>query len=269
MSHTISTLSGAEFASLAVLVVAVALVLQPLQLGLVRLLEGYWPKVGFLAHATAWAKDRQGNHWEDLRRATTISAENVGSDATATAQLDASRWAIAFPPSKDRVLPTRLGNALRAAEDRGGRPYGLDTVTAWPRLYPLLPDRLSAIIDDGRDQLDYSSRFVATFAIGAIGSLMLLAAHGGWWLVLPAILAALTWLSYAAAVAAARAYGQSVCAAFDLHRFALFTAAHIALPPNGATEQQLGERLTRLWSLRDVALVTPMTYDHGEQSRQL
>jgi hypothetical protein len=42
------------------------------------------------------------------------------------------------------MLPTMLGNTLCAAEFRARSRYGLDVVVLWPRLYPLLSDRVPA-----------------------------------------------------------------------------------------------------------------------------
>ncbi|WP_163511262.1 hypothetical protein [Fodinicola acaciae] len=40
----------------------------------------------------------------------------------------------------DDVLPTRLGNILRAAEKYPIDRYGIDPIIYWPRLYPFLPE---------------------------------------------------------------------------------------------------------------------------------
>jgi hypothetical protein len=53
-----------------------------------------------------------------------------------------SQLRLAYLPKPKRLLPTRLGNALRAAEDRAGQRYGLLTVTILPRLYPYLSERV-------------------------------------------------------------------------------------------------------------------------------
>ena len=63
-----------------------------------------------------------------------------------------------YPPPA-AILPTLLGNTLRAAEFRAGSRYGLDAVVLCPRLYPLLGDKVSATLNDLRDQLDLAARF--------------------------------------------------------------------------------------------------------------
>jgi hypothetical protein len=131
------------------------------------------------------------------------------------------------PP--DSVMPTKLGNVLRAGEHRAGARYGLETVSAWPRLYPLLPPNVRSLIDDQRLQLDLSARFCAVFAAASVLGLALLAPHG-WWLAVPAGTLALALLAYRGAITAAIAYSEGLDTAFDLCRFDLLTALHLPLP---------------------------------------
>ncbi|MGB9940487.1 hypothetical protein [Methanosarcina sp.] len=45
-----------------------------------------------------------------------------------------------YPIDRNNLLPTRLGNLLRAAEEYPTIRYGLETFTVWPRLWMVLPD---------------------------------------------------------------------------------------------------------------------------------
>ena len=71
-------------------------------------------------------------------------------------------------------------NVLAAMQDTAGRAYGLDAVTAWPRLYPVLGEQCRTLVDDRRDTLDASVRLAATMAVTALASLVLLLG-AGWW----------------------------------------------------------------------------------------
>lgn len=228
-----------------------ALVAQPLQLGLVRWLEGYWPgglgdrgrarfarRIGALEAATA-------------PRRTAPTAEELAQMGDAASELRR------LPP-REHVMPTQLGNALRAAEIRAGEPYGLDAVVAWPRLYPLLSEPVRALVDGQRDALDVNARFSAVFAAAAAIAAALLATHGWWLLVVPACLL-LAWLAYRSAVAAAIGYGESVRAAVDLHRFALLEALHLPLPATLEEERALNAKVSR-FLLQGVPLDHP--YEH-------
>jgi hypothetical protein len=107
----------------------------------------------------------------------------------------------------------------------------------------LLPERLIGILDDQRGQLDVAVRFCVVFLLAVAASAALLAQHG-WWLAVPLAALMLAVLSYRAAVAAAIAYGVTLEAAFDLHRFDLLEALHLPLPPDRKTERILNEGLS-------------------------
>ena len=236
-------LSGVEGVLLALALLSFALLCQPLQFGLVRLMEGYW---GTSRPATAVADWNRRRH---LRRRGKLEARQrtVGGKPDENARPDRSyaAWALTrlYPPAP-LVMPTRLGNALRAAEDRAGRRYGLDTIAAWPRLYPLLSDRVLALVDDLRAQMDIAARFTAVLLAAGVVSAALLATHG-WWLLVPAAALALAWLSYRGACSAALGYGDGLETAFDLHRLDLRASLHLPLPRTLEEERALNKELSK------------------------
>jgi hypothetical protein len=150
-----------------------------------------------------------------------------------------------FPP-QDLIRPTTLGNALAAMETTAGESYGFDAVVAWPRLYPVLGERMRIIIDDRRNTLDSAGRMSATMAVTTVVSALALA-QSGWWLLLSLIPLALARIAYIGAVRAAIAYGEAVRTAFDLHRFDLLTALHLPLPEDPETERRENIQLCDSW----------------------
>jgi hypothetical protein len=218
--------------------VVAALVAQPLQLALVRGLEGYWAGTPLGAALTAPGRALQGRR---LRRLERRLAEPVATvDEARSLFLERRR---VFPERPEDLLATRLGNVLRAGEERAGAPYGLDAVAVWPRLYPLLPETTRALVDDLRDQLDLGARLCVTFLAAAAISLAFLAQHG-WWLAVPAGCVVLAWLAYRGALASAAAYGDGARTALDLHRFELHKALHLALPATRSAELVVNRQLT-------------------------
>ena len=161
-----------------------------------------------------------------------------------------------YPPEPLPLLPSALGNVLRAAEYRAGRPYGLDAVLTWPRLYPLLSAPVKAAVDDLRLQLDLAVRFTAMFVLAAIASAALLATHG-WWLLVPVGALVLAWISSRGAIAAAGAYGGAVEVAFDLTHLELRKALHQSCPPDRETERILNRSLTDFFA----GIPTPLEYE--------
>src|SRR6516165_286815 len=117
---------------LAVAVVVVAVIAEPLQVTLVRLLEGYWgqSRAGRLLAAPGIAFHRARR--SRLDRAQRRSPADADPSAAAHAQAareDAARKLRAYPP-ESAILPTMLGNVPRSAEGRAGNRYGLDAIVA-------------------------------------------------------------------------------------------------------------------------------------------
>ena len=258
----LDTLSTTEVLLGFLALLGVAILSQPLQLPLVRLLEGYWPSA-----ADSVAQARRSAHRARrarLEAAQLLTADDAGSGADNASVREArvqAAWRLRklYPPDP-LVMPTALGNALRAAEDRAGRRYGLDTVVVWPRLYPLLSERVLAIVDDERTQLDVAVRFSVVLLVAALASLGLLITHG-WLLVVPAGLLVLAWLAYRAAVGAAIAYGEGLETAFDLHRFDLLRGLHLPLPAGSDEERALNAQVTA-FLLQGQQV--PFAYEHGD-----
>jgi hypothetical protein len=262
-------LSAWEVALLFLALVVIGVISQPFQLSLVRLLEGYWgdsrvarllASPGIALHR--WRRRRLAAR--QVQRGERPSAEKVVDMEMAAAQLRRL-----YPPVRG-VLPTKLGNVLRAAEYRAGTRYGLEATVVWPRLYPLLPVELAGILDDERDQLDLAVRFCVASAFATVISVSFLI-NQGWWLLVPGATLLLAWLSYRAAVAAAIAYGEGIETAFDLHRFDLLRALHLQLPVNRESEREANAHLSE-FLVRGEFLVegNPINfvYDHGVREEE-
>jgi hypothetical protein len=270
--------NAAQLVVLSILVIAVGLVVQPFQLSLVRLLEGYgWASIplGYVFHAigvelqwrrqarlmrlakaplpsygpwlTPWNRRRVARRRRQQRHA----ARSVPSELAS------------YPVEEADLLPTRLGNALRAAEVRAGQRYGLNTIDVWPRLLPHLSPRLNEVIADLRNQLDTSARFCAVLGLATLASTGLLAVHGPW-LLIPAVTAVSSWIAYRAAVRAAVAHGRQLYVAFDLHRFDLLRGLHLPLPASPEAEVQINQDLSKFFgSWHEVGAHLPVEgYEH-------
>jgi hypothetical protein len=213
--------------------VALATVLlQPLQLSVVRVLEGGFPRwlgSGLARQTQLWRKHRlEGRLVAKIGEAVGKPAPERDPSVQEAGALSA-RLRSRFPVPDYLVRATGLGNALAAMEDSAGAAYGLDSVVTWPRLYPLLGDRVRAVVDDLRDGLDAAVRLAATGAVTAAAATGLLAWHSGLFTLLALVPLAVAALAYLGAVQAAIAYGEAVQVAFDLHRFDLLTALHLEI----------------------------------------
>jgi hypothetical protein len=226
-------------------VILLALVLQPLQFELVQLFEGYWP----VWPAVKQLRRRRVDAHQ--RRRQSLEDDSNGVGLVDPAEMDEAFWRLRHAyPAHDRVLPTKLGNALRAAEDRAGDRYALDAVVTWPRLYLVLPGKMLQVVTDELNQLDLAVRICALLllAVPLQGAVLVsqpvaLALHP-LWLAAPLLTALAVVLSYRSAMSAAVGYGLAIEVAFDLYRFDLLSALHLQLPATRSDELDSNRELS-------------------------
>lgn len=260
--RTMTQLGVGEIMLIALAVVMAVVVTAPLQLSLVRILEGQWPR----ALGAGW-----GLRWQQVRKARMAAAslppqeEEPSHELVQRAGIASARLRRSFPAASHLMRPTALGNVLTAMEDTAGRMYGMDAVVVWPRLYPVLGDSTRAIVDDRRDALDASARLTVTGVVVAAGSILLLL-WSGWWLLVALIPLAVSAFAYAGAVQAALAYCEAVHVAFDLHRFDLLDALRLPRPPDRETEAEANQALCDLWRQ---AIETRLSYQHPERDGEV
>ncbi|WDV52809.1 hypothetical protein PV963_21735 [Streptomyces coeruleorubidus] len=258
--RTTARLNAGELTLLVLAVTLAALVSHPLQLPLVRLMEGFWPAV--LRPVSERCVRRQARRRSRLEADANRLDESMTDAELQAAGAAGTRLRQLFPPA-DRLLPTALGNALAATEHRAGAGYGWDAVVAWPRLYPLLGETLRAVVDDRRNTLDAAARLSATaFMAGAAATALL--SRSGWWLLLALGPLALSWICYRQAVGATLRFGEAVESAFDLHRFDLLRALHLPLPAGRSQELAQAQEVCAYWRQ---GMPVAFAYEHGVEDR--
>jgi hypothetical protein len=238
LADRMADLTAVDVGAIAFVVLVVAVLTAPFQLGLVRMLEGYWDGSllgGALAEAGLGLQRRRVNRLQ--RR-----ARQPGNSKRIVRARQAAADRLATYPAQ-HLLPTRLGNALRAAEEHAGQRYGLDTVAVWPWLHPYLSPRLADTLASLRNQVDASARFCVGLLFVAAVALPMVAVYGSWLLV-PALTAVSSWIAYRAAVRAAVAHGRQLYVAFDLHRFDMLRGLHLPLPADPSSEVRLNRDLS-------------------------
>jgi hypothetical protein len=244
-----ASLSGPELALLIGGILLFAILVQPFQVALVRVLEGYWGMSAFARTALEIGVELQRRR----RKEHHLRANETLDDDATVGDVARQQWAASrtrFYPRVARLMPTQLGNTLRAAEDRAGDRYGLATGTVWPRLRPHLSEQLAGAVTDLRNQLDTAARLCVMFLLAAAISVGMLARHGGRWLVIiPLGALGLAWLSYRATIRAGEYHGGLLETAFDLHRFDLIAALHYPLPSDARREYDFNQQLTRFLQL--------------------
>jgi hypothetical protein len=207
-----------------------------------RGLEGYWyPGVRRLSVPLLhWQKARRRRILKTLKQ---LNPKLQNSAATAAERAEFVRCDRAlhqWPEQEDDLLPTRLGNILRAAERRPYHRYGLDAIVCWPRLWLLLPEAVKKDLQAAQTELSNAVRLVFWSLLFLIWSIW------AWWAFPVGVVAAC--FAYGWAVDAASIYANLIEATFDLHRQLLYQALSVPIPHDPDEERRVGKWLTdRLW----------------------
>ena len=223
---------GTEWNALSVTFATIVLagLLYNLDTALIKLYEGYpWKHtllgkalIGLQKRRLARLRLRARVLFELAAEPGTPNADDV-DDARGTAL---RALAEDFPDRDDLVLPTRLGNIMRAFERYPTTQYQMDAIYLWPRLIAVIEERYATPLGDARISLVFL--LTLSFLNGVLG--VMTVAAGLRYLppapvkdvVLPAaaFFLAAGWL-YRESFGAARDWGELVKGAFDLYRWKL------------------------------------------------
>ena len=236
-----------------VAVIVMAYLLYNGQYVLVQLFEGYWPRwLHRLRNSRARFYRRR---WEYLKA--------LAQDSTTPPQEANEIWAellVHYPPPTHlgAMMPTQLGNVLRAAEIYPYERYGLDAAIIWPRLRPLLKPETIALLADRKTSMTF---MLSMSLLAALFSLIWCPALAVWtnrWdlFLLSALGWPLAWFCYQSALQSAVAYGEQLRATFDLHRHELLKALKREVPTDLHAEQREWKRLVRFF-FRNIPLPPP------------
>jgi hypothetical protein len=220
-----------------------------------RFFEGYsWPRT--LADR---AVKRQKQAQADLKAAAARLHEEPADEADTAkepawyAELAAERLK-RYPRSEGDVMPTRLGNALKAVERYGNDHYGLDSQIFWSELNACAPESTSEGVEDARSAVDFFISFVFFSLAFALLSLIVAVVE----LHLPSLIAGLTALVlsrwfYLMAVASTSWLASAMQALVNLGRVELAGTYGLDVPPTLAEERKMWEALAGFvyWSDED------------------
>jgi len=225
------------------IVVASGFAIQRFDLTILRLFEGYWPP--FLEGLRRWCVNRQQKQRDRLLQrwqTLLIQRDQAGLQSYELEELTAIDTRLRqWPSQRDRIMPTPLGNLLRAAETRPDDKYGLDAIICWPRFWLLLPDTVKTELQAARADLNSAARLFL-WGVLFVGWVVL----GAWWAVPLGL--GVAWFAHRWMLEAAMIYGDLVESAFDLHRMDLYQSLRFPLPQDASEEKPLGRELSAfLW----------------------
>jgi hypothetical protein len=231
--------------------------IQLLDLTILRELEGYWPR--WLNWLRNWCAHRKktGMRKKQERFDQLITQEEAAEAEHKSISPEVERERVQLslelrltPKLSEEYMPTKLGNILRAAENRPYERYGLVTTICWPRLWLLLPEGTKQELTEARTALNTAARtFLWSF-------LFLVWTIWAWWV--PLVTLVVAFWAYRWALSAAVVYGDLLEAAFDLHRFELYEALRFPLPKDTSEEKGKGDELTAYMFYGSVA--QPVTF---------
>jgi hypothetical protein len=154
-----------------------------------------------------------------------------------------------FPPCgrKLSVMPTMLGNVMKAWELYPLLHYNISVPLLWPRLYPLLKDeQILGLLVDARMKLESMVAIsVLGAAFAAVGSIYFILVKPSWPLFLLTFWGGLLvwWLSYRSTIGLGRVYGELVAATFDLYRHKLTEKLNLPMQKSLKEERQQWQKV--------------------------
>ncbi|MGI9002906.1 MAG: hypothetical protein ACR2GH_14805 [Pseudonocardia sp.] len=265
---------------------ASALIAERLTLPVLRLLEGYWPArlvaplvrrrrrlrndaqqrvnqivrkrdlrgLELYEHVERLNLSRSRNRNDaEQRRLGELEAKTTALPPVDAAALLRDTDRLESTPEPDEMMPTRLGDVLRAAERRPLHTYGIDGVCAWSALWLMMPADTRQLLGEARASLDAAARSWLW------GALFLVWAFADPWAIIVAVVVPLLVYRFAI-LPRALTFGSLVVTAYDLHRIALYDAMHLHRPLTPDRERAVdGPALTNALAGHPTAALTYRT----------
>lgn len=171
-----------------------------------------------------------------------------------------------------RILPTQLGNVIAAAEEFPGHLYGLDSVTFWPFLNPILSERgYATFVEREKSSLDFLLNMaVVTLVFGAevIYARWLLGSFT--WpssAAIATVSIALAYVFYLISIQGALSWGYTIRVAYVLHRDELRRRLGLGKPTGIYEERVLWRWASRFYRDHDIT-PGPYIFDYRSDERE-
>jgi hypothetical protein len=161
----------------------------------------------------------------------------------------AARYLDRFFPNRDALLPTRVGNAIRAFERHSNKRWGLDGITIWPRTEALLSaEERELHVDSKINFYVFTNAAMGALAVGAclvIDKAVNVPQPASYW-PLYAIPFVLGYSLYRAAIEPATDWGDTVRSSIDLHRLEIYEKLGVRTPTSFSDERKLADSVNQV-----------------------
>lgn len=203
-----------------------------------KLMEGYWPE-----KIREWAKSielRSRSGLKDKYNALLDKKKQhpdqfLLQDERNLAKVEYMlRYRFPFY-SEETILPTKIGNVRKSAEEYSYQMYGLETTITWPHMWLNLPDHARQELAAARQSLDEA---VMLFLWGLLFCLWV---YFAWWA--PLLGLAVMIIAWFKAEVEAFSFGLLLRTAYDLYRFDLYKSLHWYMPSHSEMIYEKSEGL--------------------------
>jgi hypothetical protein len=220
------------------------------------------------------------------------------SESLLEAQSALAALSIRSPLNPEKLLPTRLGNVLRASEMYAYERYAIAEISIWPRLTAFLPLQLTRNLEEKDNHFMFLinsafltvatgticilvgllgipitlfSRFFSNMAANLAGFFYVGYDLLPFWsyLVIAMVFYGFSYVMYSIAVNVAEDYGMYVRTSFDLYRIELLRQLHWPAPKNIEEEKHIWENISRyIIAANRFGKVELPNYEYPEQSEK-
>lgn len=260
---------------LLIVIAFLALGLRQLNIPIIRLYEGYYGRNWF--PLLKFFENRRKREYRKIKKQIEQMKEEDPAGLMEEYKLSRS-----YPPYEEAILPTKLGNLIKAFEYYVHEIYNIDPITSWQRLVAVIPQSHREQI--GEAETNFS--FVLNLSlISAVLGIECLALWAGLWsgpaksasVTLPIypskipsvstialVFFLLAYIFYRGSFGLASLWGEYVRSAFDLYRYDLLKQMGIFLPSEPIT---LKEEREKIWG--PVQMPTFYAKDPGDKLKFL
>jgi len=231
VAREIAALTTTERALImAAVAVGLAISLSAISTPLYRVLEGYtlWPH-----RLQEWAVAKQRE-----RKRKTESKVKEAAEGWQQALLyeELNR----FPVDDSEIVPTALGNAIRASETYAADRFNLDSQNFWSELYSVVPESLQGAYDQARAEIDFFvSLFYMVGAFGASAAMIALGTASFSLLPMAFVAFVLMPVCYRLATASTTYLNETVRGIVNVGRVGLAASLGLSLPPTLELEREM------------------------------